>query len=145
MTKLNYNPMVGTDVPLMITFKDSFGNRYVPSSVNYTFLAQNEDKQSWKVIDFEVEVEAESLVKINLENIKDFEGTNLQRKVIIKWTSNVDGEERNFVDDVSFEIRKQPLIENTVEDKDELKDWVVEKIGEIESRLSALENPTDGD
>lgn len=112
MIRLNRNPFEGSAVKVNISFRDSFGAYYVPSELTYTFLALNEDEESWSIVGdyYKVKLEPASSVNLTIPDIKIIEGTKLQRKIIIEWSGYVDGEYTDFKDEVNFDVEPMPYI-----------------------------------
>ena len=112
MIKLRKNPVEGSSVCLNLSFKDAFGNYYVPDSLNWSLLALNSDEESWTVVDgvWEKELEPASAVTIVAPPASLIEGTTLRRKVVVKWTSTVGGTYTDFVDEAEFEVQPKPYV-----------------------------------
>lgn len=112
MIRLNKNPFEGSAVKVNISFRDSFGAYYVPSELTYSFLALNDDEESWSIVDdyYKVKLEPASSVNLTIPDIKIIEGKKLQRKIIIEWSGYVDGEYTNFKDEVNFDVEPMPYI-----------------------------------
>lgn len=117
MIKLSHTPMEGSALKLNLSFKDSFGNYYVPVSINYTFLAMNNDKETWCIIDdlYEKSIEPASSVILTISKLQSVTGTTMFRKIIVKYTALLEGELTDFVDEVTFEIQAKPYITNVPE------------------------------
>lgn len=114
MIKLSHNPFEGSAVKIQLSFKDNYGNYYIPISVNYSVLALNKDKESWSVVEdaYEKNITPASTIVLTVDKLKTYENTTSQRKVVVAWTAYVDGEVTDFVDEVTFEIQPKPYIIN---------------------------------
>ena len=112
MIKLRNDPIEGAASVLNLSFKDGFGNYYVPDSLNYSLLALNSDEESWQVVDgiFEKELEPSSSVIITTPPASVIAGTTLTRKMIVKWTATVGGTYTDFVDEVQWVVQPKPYI-----------------------------------
>ena len=114
MIRLNNTPNEGSTVKVNLGFRDSAGQYYIPTKVQYTLLALNNDKESWSVVDdnYLVSLTPASNVILTLPDIKTVEGTTLQRKVMVYWSAFVDNEYNDFVDEITFEIAPKPYVPN---------------------------------
>ena len=114
MIRLNNTPNEGSTVKVNLGFRDSAGQYYIPTKVQYTLLALNNDKESWSVVDdnYLKPLTPASNVILTLPDIKTVEGTTLQRKVMVYWSAFVDGEYNDFVDEITFDIAPKPYVPN---------------------------------
>ena len=114
MIQLRNNPIEGSSVKLGLSFRDTLGKYYIPESVSYTFLALNNDKESWSVVDdiYCTPLEPASVISLTIPNLRVIEGTTLERKVVINYQAFVDYEYTNFVDEINFTLQPQPTISN---------------------------------
>ena len=112
MIRLRNNPIEGSAVRLALSFRDGFGNYYVPSSVTYTILALNNDEESWSVVDdvYKKKLEPASTMTVTTPVSKVIEGTTLRRKIVFEWTTLVDGTYTDFVDEASYEVQPMPYV-----------------------------------
>lgn len=112
MIKLRNNPVEGSSVRLSLSFRDGFGNYYVPSSLSYTILALNDDEESWSVVDdvYRKEVEPSSTVTLVTPASKVIEGTTLTRKIVVYWSALFDNAVTDFVDEVNYEVQPKPYV-----------------------------------
>ena len=114
MIRLNNTPNEGSTVKVNLGFRDSAGQYYIPAKITYTFLALNDDKESWSVVDnlYEVALTPASSVTLTIPDVKTITGTTLSRKVMVYWDAFVDGEYNSFVDEITFDIAPKPYIPN---------------------------------
>lgn len=112
MIRLNNTPNEGSTVKVNLGFRDSAGQYYIPTKVQYTFLALNNDKESWSIVDdiYLKSLNPASSVVLTIPNIKAIEGTTLQRKVMVYWEAFVDNEYNTFTDEITFDIAPKPYI-----------------------------------
>lgn len=112
MIRLNNTPNEGSTVKVNLGFRDSAGQYYIPTKVQYTFLALNNDKESWSIVDdiYLKSLTPASSVVLTIPNIKTVEGTTLQRKVMVYWEAFVDNEYNSFVDEIRFDIAPKPYV-----------------------------------
>ena len=121
MIKLNNTPNEGSTVKVNLGFRDSAGQYYIPTKVQYTFLALNNDKESWSVVDdkYLVSLTPASSVVLTIPNVKTIEGTTLSRKIMVYWDAFVDNEYNSFVDEIRFDIAPKPYVPNPPEPQPE--------------------------
>ena len=114
MIRLRNNPVEGSSVTLNLSFRDAFGVYYVPTKLNYTLLALNEDKEDWSVVDnlYKVPVEPQSNVVLNIPDMKQIEGTTLSRKIIIEYEAYLNNQYCDYTDEVNFDVQPMPTITN---------------------------------
>jgi len=114
MIKLNNTPNEGSTVKVNLGFRDSAGQYYIPTKIQYTVLALNNDKESWSIVDdlYMVSLTPGSSVVLTVPNVKTIEGTTLQRKIIVYWEAFIDNEYSSFNDDITFEIQPKPYVPN---------------------------------
>ena len=114
MIRLNNTPNEGSTVKVNLGFRDSAGQYYIPTKVQYTFLALNNDKESWSVVDdiYLKSLNPASSVVLTIPNVKTIEGTTLSRKVMVYWDAFVDNEYNSFVDEITFDIAPKPYVPN---------------------------------
>ncbi len=112
MIRLRNNPIEGSSVRLSLSFRDSFGNYYVPTFISYTILALNKDEESWSVVDdvYKKSLDPASMITVTTPVSKVIEGTTLQRKIIFEWTALVDGTYTDFVDEATYEVQPMPYV-----------------------------------
>ena len=112
MIKLRNNPIEGSSVKLALNFKDPVGQYYIPITVNYTFLALNSDKATWSVVDnlYQIPLEPASSISLVIPDIKLIEGTELGRKIIVRYQAFIDNEYVDFIDEVQFEVQPMPIV-----------------------------------
>ena len=112
MIKLNNTPNEGSTVKVNLGFRDSAGQYYIPTKVQYTFLALNNDKESWSIVDdiYLKPLNPASSVVLTIPNVKTITGTTLQRKVMVYWEAFVDNEYNNFTDEITFDIAPKPYV-----------------------------------
>ena len=112
MIELRNNPVEGSSLKLGLSFKDPLGKYYIPVYVNYTFLALNNDEESWSVVDnlYEVSLAPQSTISLVIPNVKTITETTLRRKVVIKYQAFIDNQYCDFVDEVNFTIQPKPYI-----------------------------------
>ena len=112
MIRLNNTPNEGSTVKVNLGFRDSAGQYYIPTKVQYTFLALNNDKESWSVVDdkYLVSLTPASSVVLTIPNVKTIEGTTLSRKVMVYWDAFVDNEYNSFTDEITFDIAPKPYV-----------------------------------
>ena len=112
MIRLNNTPNEGSTVKVNIGFRDSAGIYYIPSQISYSLLALNNDMESWSICDnlYKVPVTPASNVTLTVPDIKTFEGTTLNRKIMVYWDAFVDGEYNSFVDEITFDINPKPYV-----------------------------------
>lgn len=112
MIKLRKNPVEGSSAVLNVSFKDVFGDYYVPGSINWSLLALNSDEESWAVVDgiWEKDIEPASAVTIATPPASIIEGTTLRRKIVVKWTATVGGTYTDFVDEAEYEVQPKPYV-----------------------------------
>lgn len=112
MIRLRNNPIEGSSVRLSLSFRDSFGNYYVPTFISYTILALNKDEESWSVVDdiYKKSLDPASTITVTTPVSKIIEGTTLQRKIIFEWTALVDGTYTDFVDEATYEVQPMPYV-----------------------------------
>ena len=112
MIRLNNTPNEGSTVKVNLGFRDSAGQYYIPTKVQYTFLALNNDKESWSIIDdiYLKSLTPASSVVLTIPNVKTIEGTTLSRKVMVYWDAFVDNEYNSFVDEIRFDIAPKPYV-----------------------------------
>lgn len=117
MIKLNKNPFENSSTSVVLSFKDTLGKFYIPLSVDYTFLALNNDKVSWSIVDdlYKVNLAPSSQISLILNNLKLISGTTPIRKVIVNWKCLVGNELTEFSDEIRFEIQPKPYITNEPE------------------------------
>ena len=116
MIQLRNNPIEGSSVKLGLSFRDSLGKYYIPVYVTYTFLALNNDNESWSVVDdlYKVPLTPASTINLLISNIKTITNTTLERKVVINYQAYIDNEYADFVDEINFTIQPQPTISGSV-------------------------------
>jgi len=112
MIRLNNTPNEGSTVKVNLGFRDSAGQYYIPTKVQYTFLALNNDKETWSIVDdiYLKSLTPASSVVLTIPNVKTVEGTTLQRKVMVYWDAFVDNEYNSFVDEITFDIAPKPYV-----------------------------------
>ena len=112
MIRLRNNPIEGSSVRLSLSFRDSFGNYYVPTFISYTILALNKDEESWSVVDeiYKKSLDPASMITVTTPISKIIEGTTLQRKIVFEWTALVDGTYTDFVDEATYEVQPMPYV-----------------------------------
>ena len=114
MIRLNNTPNEGSTVKVNLGFRDSAGQYYIPAKITYTFLALNNDKESWSVVDnyYKVPLTPASSVMLTIPDVKTITGTTLSRKVMVYWDAFVGGEYNSFVDEINFDIAPKPYVPN---------------------------------
>lgn len=114
MIRLNNTPQEGSTVKVNLGFRDSAGQYYIPTKVQYTLLALNNDKESWSVVDnlYEVALTPASSVTLTIPDVKTITGTTLSRKVMVYWDAFVDNQYSSFIDEITFDIAPKPYIPN---------------------------------
>lgn len=114
MIRLNNIPNEGSTVKVNLGFRDSAGQYYIPAKITYTFLALNNDKESWSVVDnlYEVALTPASSVTLTIPDVKTITGTTLSRKVMVYWDAFVDNQYSSFTDEITFDIAPKPYIPN---------------------------------
>ena len=114
MIRLNNTPNEGSTVKVNLGFRDSAGQYYIPAKITYTFLALNNDKESWSVVDnlYEVALTPASSVTLTIPDVKTITGTTLSRKVMVYWDAFVDNQYSSFTDEITFDIAPKPYIPN---------------------------------
>ena len=114
MIRLNNTPNEGSTVKVNLGFRDSAGQYYIPTKIQYTFLALNNDKESWSIVDdtYLKPLTPASSVVLTIPNVKTITGTTLQRKVMVYWEAFVDNEYNNFTDEITFDIAPKPYVPN---------------------------------
>lgn len=112
MIRLNNTPNEGSTVKVNLGFRDSAGQYYIPTKIQYTFLALNNDKESWSIVDdtYLKPLTPASSVVLTIPNVKTITGTTLQRKVMVYWEAFVDNEYNNFTDEITFDIAPKPYV-----------------------------------
>lgn len=112
MIRLNNTPNEGSTVKVNLGFRDSAGQYYIPTKIQYTFLALNDDKESWSIVDntYLKSLTPASSVVLTIPNVKTITGTTLQRKVMIYWEAFVDNEYNNFTDEITFDVAPKPYV-----------------------------------
>lgn len=112
MIRLNNTPNEGSTVKVNLGFRDSAGQYYIPTKIQYTFLALNNDKESWSIVDdiYLKPLTPASSVVLTISNVKTITGTTLQRKVMVYWEAFVDNEYNNFTDEITFDIAPKPYV-----------------------------------
>lgn len=112
MIRLNNTPNEGSTVKVNLGFRDSAGQYYIPTKIQYTFLALNNDKESWSIVDdtYLKSLTPASSVVLTIPNVKTITGTTLQRKVMVYWEAFVDNEYNNFTDEITFDIAPKPYV-----------------------------------
>lgn len=138
MIRLNNTPNEGSTVKVNLGFRDSAGQYYIPTKIQYTLLALNNDKETWSIVD---EIYLKSLtpassVTLTIPNIKTIEGTTLQRKVMVYWDAFVDNEYNSFVDEIRFDISPKPYVPNPPEPQPEPTVYV--KINQVNMQIGTL-------
>ena len=114
MIRLNNTPNEGSTVKVNLGFRDSAGQYYIPAKITYTFLALNNDMESWSVVDnlYEVALTPASSVTLTIPDVKTITGTTLSRKVMVYWDAFVDNQYSSFTDEITFDIAPKPYIPN---------------------------------
>lgn len=114
MIRLNNTPNEGSTVKVNLGFRDSAGQYYIPAKITYTFLALNNDKESWSVVDnlYEVALTPASSVTLTIPDVKTITGTTLSRKVMVYWDAFVDNQYSSFTDEITFDIAPKPYVPN---------------------------------
>lgn len=112
MIRLNNTPNEGSTVKVNLGFRDSAGQYYIPAKITYTFLALNNDKESWSVVDnlYKTPLTPASSVMLSIPNTQAISGTTLSRKIMIYWDAFVDGEYNSFTDEITFDITPKPFV-----------------------------------
>lgn len=138
MIRLNNTPNEGSTVKVNLGFRDSAGQYYIPTKVQYTLLALNNDKESWSVVDgiYLFPLTPASSVVLTIPNVKTVEGTTLQRKIMVYWDAFVDNEYNSFVDEIRFDIAPKPYVPNPPEPQPEPTVYV--KINQVNMQIGTL-------
>ena len=138
MIRLNNTPNEGSTVKVNLGFRDSAGQYYIPTKVQYTLLALNNDKKSWSVVDgiYLFPLTPASSVVLTIPNVKTVEGTTLQRKIMVYWDAFVDNEYNSFVDEIRFDIAPKPYVPNPPEPQPEPTVYV--KINQVNMQIGTL-------
>lgn len=138
MIRLNNTPQEGSTVKVNLGFRDSAGQYYIPTKVQYTLLALNNDKESWSVVDdiYQKSLTPASSVVLTIPNVQTIEGTTLQRKVMIYWDAFVDNEYNSFTDEITFDIAPKPFVPNPPSPQPEPQIYV--EITDIQLQIGTL-------
>ena len=138
MIRLNNTPNEGSTVKVNLGFRDSAGQYYIPTKIQYTLLALNNDKESWSVVDgiYLFPLTPASSVVLTIPNVKTVEGTTLQRKIMVYWDAFVDNEYNSFVDEIRFDIAPKPYVPNPPEPQPEPTVYV--KINQVNMQIGTL-------
>ena len=138
MIKLNNTPIEGSTVKVNLGFRDSAGQYYIPAKITYTFLALNNDRESWSVVDnlYEVALTPASSVTLTIPDVKTITGTTLQRKIMVYWDAFVDNEYNSFVDEITFDIAPRPYVPNPPAPQPEPTIYV--KINSVSMQIGTL-------
>lgn len=143
MIKLRNCPIEGSAVRLNLSFKDAFGNYYVPTYVTYTLLALNSDEESWSIVDdiYKTVLEPASAITLITPKCSIISDTTLTRKILVEWTAYVDGTYTDFVDEVLFEVQPKPYVPDAPDSSDDSTVYV--KISSITLQTgSSIAAPT---
>ena len=138
MIRLNNTPNEGSTVKVNLGFRDSAGQYYIPTKIQYTLLALNNDKESWSVVDgiYLFPLTPASSVVLTIPDVKTVEGTTLQRKIMVYWDAFVDNEYNSFVDEIRFDIAPKPYVPNPPEPQPEPTVYV--KINQVNMQIGTL-------
>lgn len=140
MIRLNNTPQEGSTVKVNLGFRDSAGQYYIPTKIQYTLLALNNDKESWSVVDdiYQKSLTPASSVVLTIPNVQTIEGTTLQRKVMIYWDAFVDNEYNSFTDEITFDIAPKPFVPNPPSPQPEPQIFV--EITNVSLQLGTIDN-----
>lgn len=140
MIRLNNTPNEGSTVVVNLGFRDSTGQYYIPTKIQYTLLALNNDKESWSVVDdiYKKSLTPASNVTLTIPNTETIEGTTLQRKVMVYWSAFINNQYNDFVDEITFEIVPKPYVPNPPSPQPEPEIFV--KVTDVSMQLGTIDN-----